>query len=220
MGNLIVNEIFSSIDGEVNAYYQGCFTTFIRLAGCNLRCSYCDTKKAWEKDAGEKMEAWAIITQVNQLNSRKVTITGGEPLLQIRGLRHLFRFLSFQGTLISIETNGSLPIPFHIGSALNFVVDYKLPSSGVSQYMQPVKKFAELLPTDFIKMVINDRKDYEVAKMVKTQIQKRGGRAQFAFSPVHGVLEGGELIEWCKVDKLFDVIINVQLHKVLNLKEG
>jgi 7-carboxy-7-deazaguanine synthase len=220
---LNINEIFLSIDGEVNHCHQGAFTTFVRVSGCNLRCKYCDTERAWEMDSGRNMATEEIVEKIESLKCNKVTITGGEPLWKIGGIQDLVHKLLWakERYNISIETNGSFPIFDHVISGqLTYVMDYKLPSSGMMDRMMDLREFAKLSYFDFIKFVIIDRRDYEIAKSIKGQIQKRGGQARFAFSPVHGIMDGRQLIEWCKEDRLLDVIINLQLHKILDLEEG
>jgi 7-carboxy-7-deazaguanine synthase len=218
-----IQEIFTSIDGEVNHNHQGCFSTFIRFNGCNLRCKYCDTKKAQQVESGKLMLPQAITKEVQDRGCPKVTITGGEPLYQAGGLRELIDSLLWNTHVsISVETNGSY-IPFRplVSGRLSWVMDYKLPSSGMQDQMLLPGAFAKLTGSDFIKFVIMDRKDYQVAKVVKKAIQRKGGCARISFSPVWGCgLDGRQLIDWCKEDKLFDVIINLQLHKILSLKEG
>ena len=104
-----INEIFTSIDGEVNRYGQGGLTTFIRLAGCNLQCSYCDTKQAQAMDTGVDMTIDEI---TERIEVSKVTITGGEPLCQKDELIELINSLCFTDIRVTVETNGSLIIPY------------------------------------------------------------------------------------------------------------
>ena len=101
-----VNEIFRSINGEVNSIGQGSFCTFIRLAGCSLRCSYCDTEYAQDPKSGREMSVEEIITEVKNLGCRNVTITGGEPLDQRLDLHYLLQKLWFSKHNIVVETNG------------------------------------------------------------------------------------------------------------------
>ncbi len=121
-----VTEIFTSIDGEVNHFGQGVMTTFIRLAGCNLACSYCDTPKAHH--AGKQMTIPTILLNVIELGCRKITITGGEPLLQAEETLPLIDILTTEGYDVSIETNGTLYIPLSYirYENVSWVVDYKL----------------------------------------------------------------------------------------------
>ena len=217
---LRVQEIFTSIDGEVNHHHQGCFTTFIRLAGCNLRCRYCDTERAWEKQSGTEMTTAQIMQVIESRGCQKVTITGGEPLWQMEDLQELVHCILWDSNCnISVETNGTIPPFSHlITGRLTYVVDYKLPSSGMMDQMMYIGEFVKLSYFDFIKFVIMDRKDYIMARIVKKDIQQKGGKARFAFSPVHGTMDGEELINWCKEDRMFDVIINLQLHKILKVE--
>ena len=209
-----VYSIFNSIDGEVNAFHQGAFTTFIRFSGCNLQCSYCDTKYAQDYGSGKEMSVYEIIEEVKKIGCEKVTLTGGEPLLQ-PSTPELIEVLLTSGYSVSVETNGTIAPPyFDEGRKINWVMDWKLPNSGMSEYMKRVN-FLGLWGTDFVKFVIRNRKDYEAAVTERFRLLSVGCFAKFAFSPVHNVLDPAELIEWMKEDKLFDVIVNLQIHKYI-----
>lgn len=214
-----VYSIFNSIDGEVNLWGQGHFSTFIRLAGCNFEkrpCKYCDTKYAQSKDSGKEMSIEQIVEEVEKIGCKKVTITGGEPLLQGEEVRKLTRKLWFAKHHTSIETNGSFPLlrGVFVGS---WVIDWKLTGSGMGEYMK-VEHFTPLSANDFVKFVILDKPDYEEAKLVCSILRKKGCGATFAFSPVRNILNPSELIDWMKRDRLFEVIINLQLHKYIWIK--
>lgn len=175
---LNVQSIFDSIDGEFNGFNgAGQLTTFIRLKGCNLRCDYCDTKYAQES----KSENWMTIDEiVEQIHFPKVTITGGEPLLQIRALALLLARLLGLKYKVTVETNGSIE-PFYwrygyefnwvwstdsnLTENLRYVVDFKLPSSGMAKHMKS-EVFNSLRAVDVIKFVISDEEDYNYAKML------------------------------------------------------
>jgi len=206
--------IFSSIEGEVSLFYQGGLTVFIRCAGCNLRCKYCDTKYALPMDSGEEMSVDEIVTKVGEFGISRVTITGGEPLLQ-KELFELTRALWGRGYKISVETNGSMDLIGH--GVSGWVVDYKLPSSGeMSEMITEVF----LRPIDFVKFVILDRDDYEVALVVRRSLIEKGCTAKFAFSPVYGLMDPAQLVSWLVEDRVDGAILNVQLHKLINLKES
>ena len=213
-----IYSIFPSISGEVDFYHQGRLTTFIRFSGCPLRCTYCDTKYAWKMSSGTEMTVKEIMKVVDEIGIPKVTITGGEPLMQAEGLYKLTRNLTNKGYDISVETNGSFPLlGYGVGS---WVVDYKLPTSGEQDKMN-FKVFQGLRSSDFVKFVIKDIRDFEEALRIRNKLKESNTyRAKFAFSPVHGEMDVNLLINWLLKEEVYDAIINVQLHKVLNLKEA
>lgn len=209
-------EIFTSIDGEVcGISAQGGFTTFIRFAGCNLNCSYCDTKYALKLSDGEEMSINDVVDYVKKLKCKKITITGGEPLLQKKKFDLLTKVLWHEGFKISVETNGSFfPKGGYISS---WVVDYKLPSSGCYDKMKD-ENFIYLNSVDYVKFVIADRYDYNEAFVVMGRLKELGCNANFAFSPVFGTDVQKNLVDWLVKDELFDVIVNIQIHKFLGIK--
>jgi len=227
---LNVYSIFQSIDGEVNYGHQGCFTTFVRLAGCNIKCAYCDTEYAQQASSGKTMGIEEIVKQIRVLGGergKKVTITGGEPLLQQQNLYFLVKQLDAYGYTVTIETNGTIKPSAGLLSLAYFVVDFKLPSANIFQkgqlegrefdyqYIQKNSYFEDLCVDDCIKFVILDKHDFVCAVKVKRMAQKNGTNVRFAFSPVSGQCEPTELIEWIKEIQEFDVILNLQLHKII-----
>jgi 7-carboxy-7-deazaguanine synthase len=191
MNKLNVQAIFESIDGEVNGFDgAGQIATFIRLKGCNLRCNYCDTK--YSQDS--KPENWMTVDEViEQVHTKKVTITGGEPLLQYKSLEPLLEKLLNDDCKISIETNGSKSIElWEYGNQYNwvwasenlrYIIDCKLISSGMSGYMS-IERFDKLRDIDVIKFVIADEKDYEMAcELVSLNTVNRDWKAKIVFSP-------------------------------------
>lgn len=206
-----INEIFQSLDGEVNKWGQGTWSTFVRLQGCNLRCSYCDTVRAQDKNEGQDISIDGILSMVNAMGCNKVTITGGEPLCQAHCIG-LLRRLHWDGYHISVETNGSLSIE-EVVSLANVIADYKLPSSNMEDMMLP-EMFGLLKEDDWLKFVIKDREDYDMAKEVLNYRYRRG---QVAFSPCAPTLPIPTLIDWMKEDRLFWVRLNVQLHKLIRM---
>lgn len=208
-----INEIFRSIDGECNHWGQGSWSTFIRTQGCNLKCSYCDTPQAQTGWEGERLVIPQIIDKVEELGVEKVTITGGEPLYQ-QDTIYLVKQLYRLGYKISIETNGSQPIEKYVGLA-NIVMDYKLPSSGQERFME-LDNFWLLKSTDYIKFVIGNVEDYERAKEIVTNRKKC--LAKMAFSPTIPGCDPKALMEMMEKDKLFDVQVNIQIHKLVGAK--
>ena len=213
--------IFPSIDGEVNYYGQGSLTTFVRFAGCNLRCGYCDTKYANSEDKGKEKTVNEIINLIEKIGIKKVTITGGEPLIQNRKeMQDLIEKLQDKEYKITIETNGSIDnylMPY-IPYECNLVVDYKLPSSGMEKSMKK-NLFYNLTHCDFVKFVIGTVEDFNAANRKMNEFKENGCLAKFAFAPNHDTLIPKELIKWMMECKMQDVILNIQLHKYLDLKE-
>jgi 7-carboxy-7-deazaguanine synthase len=212
-----VYSIFRSIDGEVNLWGQGSMCTFIRLAGCNLNCNWCDTEYARDPKAGKNMSILDIMVEVQRLKSERVTITGGEPYEQIEELEELVHTLYHNDFLISIETNGSHE-PMWCSNNPSHVVDYKLPSSGMDGFMLD-ECFFRLGKSDFVKFVVRDSKDFAIATHVRVDLIDMGCKARFAFSSVSDRLHPTLLLQWMDREELHDCILNVQLHKLLELKE-
>lgn len=215
-----VHSIFESINGEITASHQGRMCTFIRLAGCNLRCSYCDTAYAQEAKSGKEMTVEEIVKEVAKNGHKHVTITGGEPLDQkdiYTLVKALDGRLDQNKYLVTIETNGSIKPDFFNVGVFSWVVDYKLPSSGMEKFMN-LENFSCNGSTDFVKFVISDFQDLERALMVKKQIEKlRGFPGTFAFSPCQGKTDVRQLFEWLQEKNIKDAIINVQLHKIVDM---
>ena len=210
-----VFSIFDSIDGEVNCHGQGHMTTFIRLAGCNLKCGYCDTLPAQVSDNSLTMTPRAVVAEVLTRKPYKVTITGGEPLMQGIELEELVRLLWGYHIFVTIETNGSFPIPV---LPCTWIADYKLKGSGMGKHMQ-LKNFDSLNNNSYVKFVCTNRADYEEAKAVSLKLRARHCWAKFAFSPIMPGLDPATLIFWMTADKLTSAIVNIQIHKLLNLTE-
>ncbi len=199
-----VNEIFLSIQGE--GIYTGFPTIFIRFSGCNLRCSYCDTVYAY--DEGTEMEPFQVYDEIKKYCYKRVCLTGGEPLLQTE-LKRLLDIL--HGYMITIETNGSIPVN-SIERAYNqyFVLDMKCPSSGFSDKMF-FDNFDFLGEKDEVKFVIASGEDYEWAKDIIDKYYKAG---IITFSPVFGKIQYSDIVEWILKDRL-NVRFQLQLHKLI-----
>ncbi len=201
-----VCEIFTSIQGETS--YTGIPCTFIRLAGCNLRCSYCDTKYAYEE--GIELTENEIINEVTLIGVNLVEITGGEPLLQ-KGTFHLIERLISEGYKVLIETNGTLSIK-NVDSRATIILDIKTPGSGMWEDMD-LSNFDYIKPADEVKFVITDRTDYEWSKNMIYKYDLKS-RCNVLFSPVFGALAPESLIKWMLEDRL-DVRLNLQMHKYI-----
>jgi len=193
MTKLNVQSIFHSIDGEINGFLgAGQFSTFIRLKGCNLQCAYCDTEYSQEFQPYNWMTIQEII---NEVRFPKITITGGEPLEQQKGLEALIIQLLFSKGIeytISVETNGSM-VPSLFWTRVRYIVDFKLHSSGMSDKMNPAA-FDSLREEDVIKFVVSDWDDYD--QMVELVQSNPQWKAKTAVSPaiqiIHPTVESEE----------------------------
>ncbi len=205
-------ELFASIQGE--STYAGTPCTFIRLSGCNLRCSYCDTTYSYEEGAEQSIEE--ILERVRDAGLNLVEITGGEPLLQHDEVVDLTKRLLDAGYKVLIETNGSVSIGSLDKRAI-VIMDIKTPSSAMSE-KNDLANLPSLKPNDEIKFVISNRSDYEWSKkmVLSHDLSKR---CTVLFSPAAGSIIPRELAGWILQDKL-DVRLNMQLHKIIyNLDE-
>ena len=204
---LIVNEIFYSLQGE--STFSGRPCAFVRLTGCNLRCSYCDTRYAYEK--GAELEIDQILKQVDLFNCPLVEITGGEPLIQSETPFLIYRLLE-NGHEVMLETNGSLDISI-IDERCIKIVDIKCPSSMESD-KNDLENLQKINIKDQVKFVIGTRKDYEYAKKIKEMIPARLPGHNILFSPVTEEIVPSQLAKWILEDKL-DVRFHQQLHKFI-----
>ncbi|MCI4330210.1 MAG: radical SAM protein [Thermoplasmata archaeon] len=200
-----VIEIFHSVQGE--GPFTGYRTSFVRTARCNLRCAWCDT--AYSFGPGTERSIPSILREVATHRTRHACLTGGEPLLQKESVE-LLRRLSERGMTTVVETGGSLDVaPYLDVPAVVLSVDVKCPSSK----MQGKNRWANLpllRPTDVVKFVVADRKDYRYAKEV---LGREPMPSNVVFQPVYGT-NGGRLADWVLHDRL-DVRVMVQEHKVL-----
>ena len=226
---LNVMEIFKSFSGEVCSFHQGRRCTFIRLAGCNLKCDYCDTKES-QKAKGTPFQAVEIFNQVNDLNSKYVIITGGEPLLQMEPLRDLVLLLLNNKFQVNIETNGTFIIPdwtmpgnygWVKDKKPTWIVDYKF------QYAdQMTKSFYSLSDKDWIKFVIKTENDLLRAVIIQKDIEFARkidvikGCRNFAYSLLStkdgGQVPASQVLSYFKNHSV-DAVLNVQIHKMINM---
>lgn len=225
--SLRVISLFLSIDGEVTARGQGCPAFFIRLAGCNLRCwqdwGGCDTTYSF--GAGEEMRVSALLERVAASGCPRVTLTGGEPLLQQGpALTALLRALARRGIAVSVETNGSRTPDFPGREHVDCLVyDYKCPSSGCETAMLPfARMYAALTPRDYIKFVIADEADYACARdkvLLARELSRKRPGPRLAFSAFLPTRPGGltppMLVARLLEDGLFEVQFNLQIHKFI-----
>lgn len=203
---LKVNEIFYSIQGESS--FSGIPFVFIRLAGCNLRCSYCDTKYAYED--GEEFTTKQILREVKKFKCRYVEITGGEPLLQDE-TPILVDSLIDKGFTVLVETNGTKDISVITEKAI-IIMDIKCPSSGEMNKID-WENIKRLDKKDEIKFVIAEKSDYDWAKGIINE-KNLTYKAKVLLSPVKERLSPDLLAGWILKDSL-KVRLQVQLHKIL-----
>jgi 7-carboxy-7-deazaguanine synthase len=203
---LRITEIFYSLQGETSRV--GLPTVFIRLTGCPLRCTYCDTAYAFT--GGQSMSLTDILRQVATYAPRYVTVTGGEPLAQKNCLL-LLKALCDAGYQVSLETSGALDIS-EVDARVKRVVDIKSPASGEAAKNR-WESLALLTMHDEIKFVLCDEKDYHWAKQIIRQY-RLDEKCPVLFSPAHGALGATQLAEWILRDQL-PVRMQVQLHKLL-----
>ncbi len=206
MTRLTVCEIFYSLQGE--ALTVGLPTVFIRLTGCPLRCSYCDTTYAFS--GGEELEIPEILRQVAAYECRDITVTGGEPLWQ-EGCCELLAALCDAGYRVSLETCGALDLS-RIDPRATIVMDIKTPGSGESERNLP-ENAARLKPGDQIKFVICDESDYLWARDLLRR-EDLATRNEVLLLPAFGRQDPARLAEWILRDRL-PVRFQLQLHKIL-----
>ena len=201
-----VNEIFYSIQGE--STYSGMPCIFIRLSGCNLRCSWCDTTYAY--DQGFDITIDDILKQVKKFNCRLVEVTGGEPLLQA-GTPVLIKRLLNKGYEVLLETNGSLDT-IGIDERCIKIIDVKCPSSGENKKNR-LENLKRLNPLDQVKFVIKTRDDYDCAKKILKTVPAISAN-RVLFSPVLKNLKPSLLAEWILDDGL-KARLHLQIHKIV-----
>ena len=208
---LEVVERFVSINGE--GAHAGELAVFIRFKGCNLCCSYCDTSWANEPDAkASPTSVEELVRWVKAVNVRNVTLTGGEPLLQ-KDIEPLVAAL--KDCRVEIETNGSVPFSrlAEIEHRPVFTMDYKLPGSGMENYMNTAN-FALLNSHDSVKFVVGSEEDLNRAAEIIDRF-KLIDRCHVYFSPVFGKIEPARIVEFMTERNLNGVRIQLQLHKFI-----
>jgi len=206
---LKVNEIFFSIQGESS--YAGFPCVFVRLTGCNLQCSYCDTTYAYHE--GSNLSIDTILEEVNRYHCRLMQITGGEPLLQ-KDMPALLKTALDHDYNVLIETNGSLDISA-IDDKATIIMDMKCPGSGEAD-KNLFENISKLKSHDEVKFVILDYNDYLWAKAILDEYPAIHKHITH-FSPVYRQLEPGKLAEWILKDNL-NVRLQLQIHKYLGVK--
>ena len=203
---LRVSEIFASIQGETS--YVGLPFAFVRLTGCNLRCRYCDATYAY--DDGEEIPLGEVVSRVTYFGIPRVTVTGGEPLLQEEAPALVAALLDLGHTVL-VETNGTVPLS-RLDPRSVKIMDVKCPSSGEAEKTD-WGNFALLTPRDEVKFVVSSEEDYRFAREV---IRKYGKERPFTalLSPAFGLLPPEKLAGWMIGDAI-DARFQLQIHKLV-----
>jgi len=205
---LLISELFASIQGESS--YAGLPCYFIRLAGCNLNCSYCDTEYAKSNENADSYSINEILDKAKKTGISLVEITGGEPLLQ-EGVNQLSAKLLDDGFTVLIETNGSLSIA-SLPDKIIKIIDCKCPSSGESDKMD-FANFAIINKADEIKFVVSNRQDYLYATSIIHRYNLTQKVNNIILSPdCTNPNLPAQLAEWIVADKI-PIRLQMQLHK-------
>lgn len=218
---MLISEIFSSIEGE--GIRTGCLATFIRTFGCNLRCSYCDSLYAVDRATDlfgnqnfKTMTMQEIVNECKHLGNKRITFTGGEPLLQ-KDARELIDKLLEEGFEVNIETNGAVPIDYFVYfhnrdlSKLIITMDWKSPYSGMRDKMID-NNLKALRNIDVLKFVVANKEDLDDMKQV---IQSHDLYCNIFVSPVFGQIEPFDIVNYLKQNNLQDVRMQLQIHKLI-----
>lgn len=217
---LQVYSIFRSVAGEVNSDCQGVPMTFIRLAGCNLSCDYCDSSEAQNPGLGMFMSIDEIWKRVEEFKCGRIMITGGEPLIQTPAIISLFQVLHSYGYKLFVETNGTIFIPRLARTWVDsWIIDWKIFASYIPSYLTNMDKNAlNAGSNDFLKFIVTSLNELPtIAKVYRKY--KFHTKLKFALSFVHNKIDPKVLIDWLFEEGLTELILNVQIHKYLGLEE-
>ena len=205
-----VVEIFNSIEGEGKRAGLPC--TFIRLHGCNLNCSYCDSRYACEDEDYMIMSVQEILDVVRSFGCPCITVTGGEPLIH-KGINQLLTELGDNGFQVNVETNGSILLYIPLLNIRNvfFTIDYKSLSSGMNEKMD-YTSFSRLREQDVIKCVVGSKEDMDDCLSF---IEDLNPLCPVYLSPVFGKIEAHEIVEYIQEHKLWNWHVQLQMHKYI-----
>lgn len=207
-----VVEKFISINGESDK--AGELATFIRFKGCNLNCSYCDTKWANEPSVkAEYMTLDEIVEYCERNHMYNITLTGGEPLL-VKDIDKLIDALTTRGHRVEIETNGSVSIErLSKNTKAIFTLDYKCPSSGMEKYML-LDNYMYLKKDDAVKFVVGTQEDllkaYEIIRRYDLS-----NKCHVFLSPVYGEIEPKDIVQFMIDNNMNNIKLQLQLHKFI-----
>lgn len=205
-----VVEIFKSIDGEgIRAGYPA---TFIRLFGCNLRCSYCDTPYGYEGNDYKEMTVDEIVQECVCLNCPRITLTGGEPLIH-KDVNILIKNLLVNGFEVNIETNGSVDVELlkFLYPQVVITMDWKCPSSGCENKMS-IARLKDLKRNDVLKFVVGSKEDLEVCKSIYNTQELE---CSIFISPIFGKIEPSEIVDYMLENNMMDCRVQLQMHKFI-----
>jgi len=209
---LKIHEIFSSIMGEYNAFGQGVRATFVRLSGCNLKCTYCDTVITQDGKSGEFISIEEILKKVMSFPNSVICVTGGEPLIQ-ENCRDLIEILHDAGYSVVLETNGTIDI-YPIVNYCNVILDYKLEYP--ARMIESNHKY--LYDDDAIKFVISNGYEFNLACEVIEQVRSN---PVFVFSPNLSVISAKEIFNFIQkkqFKKELNILLSVQIHKLIDVQ--
>ena len=203
---LKIYEIFHSLQGETSRI--GLPTVFVRLTGCPMRCTYCDTEYAFS--GGGNMQIIDILQKITEFGTKYVTVTGGEPLAQ-KECYILLQALCDEGYSVSLETGGAMDIA-PVDVRVSIILDIKTPASNEEKNMR-WDNLNHVSAKDEIKFVLCNRADYDWAKQKMSEL-KLAEKCPILFSPSYHDLSAEALASWVLADKL-PVRMQIQLHKIL-----
>lgn len=205
-----VSEIFLSIEGE--GIRTGYPAIFIRLYGCNLRCSYCDSMYSVDEGDFTEMSLGEIMNEVQKYDVKRITLTGGEPLIH-KDVYALLSVLSGEGYEVNIETNGSVDLStlsdLHLDNII-ITMDWKSISSGCAGKML-LNNLAQLSPNDVLKFVVSTKEDLDQMR----DIIIYGHDYNVFISPIFGAIEPAEIVDYVLENKLNNCRVQLQLHKFI-----
>lgn len=206
-----VIEKFVSINGE--GLKQGELAVFIRFAGCNLRCSYCDTRYSFENSVYTNESIEDLVNYCLEKKVKNITLTGGEPLIQ-KGVYELMERLSNEGFNLEIETNGSVDISKFLDiKNVSFTLDYKLPVSLMEKHMN-VDNYKYISKKDSVKFVCGQEEDLNKALEIMNRYNLIN-LTNCMISPVFGMIELPKIVDFLIDNNLNDVRMCLQIHKVI-----
>lgn len=203
--SVVVKELYLSVQGESS--HQGLLCAFVRLTGCHLRCTYCDSAFAFQ--GGERLKVADVVARVRAMQTPRVEVTGGEPLLQ-PGVYPLLRGLVDAGLTVLLETSGAIDVRL-VPAQVHKIVDLKTPSSGECD-RNDLRVFESMTARDELKFVIGSREDYDWSKRMLVEHRLPARPFGLLFSTVYGKLAPKALVEWIVADRL-PVRFQLQQHK-------
>ena len=212
---LYLDEVFASIQGESTDAGFPC--VFVRLFGCPIGCSYCDQPQ--QPCNRKRISIENLMSQIRKFRIPNVCITGGEPLVQWKLVYPLVLELLSYNYKVSIETSGCIPIQADTyNRAFKYVMDIKCPSSGVSE-KNVFENLMALQKKDEVKFVIADETDYKfMRKVLKSYPTPAQILVSPCFTPDFKPMIGEELVDWLIRDRLYDVRVQIQMHKVIGVR--